>query len=494
MATTDAVPVPRKNTAFRVTFPILDADGDLVTGATGLDSEVSKDAGTFADCTNEATEIATSSGIYYLDLTSTEMNADTVAVIVKTSSVGAKTTVLVFYPHEDGDIRADAVMVSGDATAADNLEAMLDGTGGVKLSLSQLNIVAASNDSAIVATGSGTGSGILATGGTTGHGISGVGGATSGNGIKATGTAGNSAAINAVGQGSAAGFLTTGGATGAGLSAVGGATSGAGVSATSTSGAGISAAGGTNGAGITAAGAGSGDGLAATGGATGNGVNAVGGATSGSGLRAIGSNGNANGATFTGQGSAAGMQVTGGNTGHGAVFLGGATSGNGARFAGNGSGDGASFVGTTNGDGIDASGAGSGAGMLVTGGGTGAGLKAVGGGTSGDGINASVTGASNNGMTLTGGASGVGLSTTILGTLANTIADYVIRRSFGNAKATSGPDTKTGRSLLGVVARLTNKNVVSAGTLTVYEEDDTTSLFTASVSTTAGNPITTIDP
>ena len=95
MASTDASAYPIKNTAWRVTFPILDADGDLVTGATGLDSEISKDAGTFADCTNEATEIATSSGMYYLDLTSTEMNADTVAIIVKSSG---KTTPIVVYP------------------------------------------------------------------------------------------------------------------------------------------------------------------------------------------------------------------------------------------------------------------------------------------------------------------------------------------------------------------------------------------------------------
>ena len=98
MAATDAMPFPIKNKAFRVVFPILDADGDLVTGATGLDSEVSKDQGTFADCTNEATEIATSSGVYYLDLTATEMNADCIALIVKTSSAGAKTTVMTFYP------------------------------------------------------------------------------------------------------------------------------------------------------------------------------------------------------------------------------------------------------------------------------------------------------------------------------------------------------------------------------------------------------------
>lgn len=115
MAATDARPIPIKNTAFRAVFPILDADGDLVTGATGLDSEVSKDQGTFADCTNEATEIATSSGMYYLDLTSTEMNADCVAIIVKTTSSGAKTTVLVMYPEETGDINVDVTAYGGTA-------------------------------------------------------------------------------------------------------------------------------------------------------------------------------------------------------------------------------------------------------------------------------------------------------------------------------------------------------------------------------------------
>lgn len=121
MASTDAKPFPAKNAAYRVTFPIYDADGDLVTGAAGLDSEVSKDAGTFADCTNEATEIATASGMYYLDLTSTEMNADTVAVIVKTSTSGAKTTALVFYPVESGDTTAWADDVLGRSVS--NVEA-----------------------------------------------------------------------------------------------------------------------------------------------------------------------------------------------------------------------------------------------------------------------------------------------------------------------------------------------------------------------------------
>lgn len=118
MASTDAKPIPQKNVAYRVTFPILDADGDLVTGATGLDSEISKDGGTFADCTNEATEIATSSGMYYLDLTSTEMNADTVAIIVKTTSSGAKTTPIVMYPEEAGDIRVNATQWNSLTTVA----------------------------------------------------------------------------------------------------------------------------------------------------------------------------------------------------------------------------------------------------------------------------------------------------------------------------------------------------------------------------------------
>lgn len=121
MASTDAIPVPRKNVAYRVTFPIMDNTGSLVTGAAGLDSEVSKDAGTFADCTNEATEIATASGMYYLDLTATEMNCDCVAIIVKTSTTNAKTVPIVLYPQETGDIPVNVTALNSDATSAANM-------------------------------------------------------------------------------------------------------------------------------------------------------------------------------------------------------------------------------------------------------------------------------------------------------------------------------------------------------------------------------------
>ena len=118
MASSDARPVPRKNVSYRVVFPIFDKTGALVTGAASLDSEISKDQGTFADCTNEATEIATSSGIYYLDLTSTEMNADCVAIIVKSTTTDVRTTVLVLYPEEAGDYRVDIVQVGGTNVTA----------------------------------------------------------------------------------------------------------------------------------------------------------------------------------------------------------------------------------------------------------------------------------------------------------------------------------------------------------------------------------------
>src|SRR3990167_3067782 len=95
----DALDLPTYGAHYRVTFPIMDADGDLVTAAAALDSEVSKDSGTFTDCTNEATEVATSSGVYYLDLTGAEMSAKVVAGIVKTTTTGAKTTPFVLHPR-----------------------------------------------------------------------------------------------------------------------------------------------------------------------------------------------------------------------------------------------------------------------------------------------------------------------------------------------------------------------------------------------------------
>ena len=65
--------VRQKNVSTYIVFPIIDKNGNPITGATGLDSEYSYwDDGTipttFADLTTEAIEVATTSGKYYLQL------------------------------------------------------------------------------------------------------------------------------------------------------------------------------------------------------------------------------------------------------------------------------------------------------------------------------------------------------------------------------------------------------------------------------------------
>lgn len=120
MASTDATPVAIKNQAFRWSGDLRLNTGALNSGAAGLDSEVSKDGGTMTDCTNEATEIATSSGHYFLDLTATEMNADCVVIQVKSSTTNAVTRTIVLYPQEAGNIPVDIQSVGGSTTAATN--------------------------------------------------------------------------------------------------------------------------------------------------------------------------------------------------------------------------------------------------------------------------------------------------------------------------------------------------------------------------------------
>jgi hypothetical protein len=87
--------VRQKNVATIVTFPIIDNDGDTVSSAAGLDSEIDtwSDGAApdgFTDCTNEATEVG-STGIYYLSLTQAEMNVDYSYIQIKTTTTDAKT-------------------------------------------------------------------------------------------------------------------------------------------------------------------------------------------------------------------------------------------------------------------------------------------------------------------------------------------------------------------------------------------------------------------
>jgi hypothetical protein len=137
MAATDARPVPIKNTAYRHYFHYWKTDSTMLTSITGADTEVSKDGGTFTDCTNEFTEIGTS-GPGYIELTSTEMNADSVVIKSTCTNTGAVPYIYYLYPEEAGDIRANAAQLGGTTQTGRDIGASVllsSGTGTGQLSL-----------------------------------------------------------------------------------------------------------------------------------------------------------------------------------------------------------------------------------------------------------------------------------------------------------------------------------------------------------------------
>ena len=105
----NALPYPVYGCPWVVVFPVLDEDGDPVTGAT-CDSEVSKNGDTAVDCTNEGVEIgfdtATNKGMYYLILTAAEMTADIVCVTVYGGATTTQATCITLYPRKLVSLRA----------------------------------------------------------------------------------------------------------------------------------------------------------------------------------------------------------------------------------------------------------------------------------------------------------------------------------------------------------------------------------------------------
>lgn len=112
MAATDSKPVPTKNAAWRVYFTIFDNTGAIVTSWTSPAGSISKDGAGFAATTNAPVEIGTS-GIGYVDLTATEMNADGVCLKLSVGNANAKPTPLFVAPREAGDIPVDLETVLG---------------------------------------------------------------------------------------------------------------------------------------------------------------------------------------------------------------------------------------------------------------------------------------------------------------------------------------------------------------------------------------------
>ena len=117
---------------FRAVFPIRDVAGDLITAAAALDSERSIDQGTAADCTNEATEIATASALYFLDLTGAELTSKNTIVKVKSTTTDSKDVVLVLYPQrlvtfETGTAQAGAAGTVTLASGASPIDGFYNG-------------------------------------------------------------------------------------------------------------------------------------------------------------------------------------------------------------------------------------------------------------------------------------------------------------------------------------------------------------------------------
>ena len=114
MAASDAVPIPRKFVAYRVTFPIHDANGSPVSGAaidTGV--QISRDGGAFAHMdTGKFSDVG--AGFYFADLDTGDMAADTVAIKVDSNQ---QATNLVIYPALPGEMFTDTGGI-GDAVWA----------------------------------------------------------------------------------------------------------------------------------------------------------------------------------------------------------------------------------------------------------------------------------------------------------------------------------------------------------------------------------------
>jgi len=104
-----SLPYPIRGARFSLLIPYL-ADTGIPTDPTTPDTEISKDAGAFADCTEEAAVITGSNGMGYITLTGADTDATLVALAAKAAS-GPRTTLATVYP------RILSVVESGTAQA-----------------------------------------------------------------------------------------------------------------------------------------------------------------------------------------------------------------------------------------------------------------------------------------------------------------------------------------------------------------------------------------
>lgn len=93
-----------------------------------------------------------------------------------------------------------------------------------------------------------------------------------------------------------------------------------------------------------------------------------------------------------------------------------------------------------------------------------------------------------------GSIAAAGISAASLAAAAKSdIADYVLDRNMATG-TDSGTDSTAVRTTRQALRILRNKTTIAAGVATVKKEDDSTTSWTAAVATTAGDPISGVDP
>lgn len=289
------------------------------------------------------------------------------------------------------ELNVNVVKISGDAIAADNLEAILDGTGAAMTlkssTQSPLHIEATGGGfSGMKTIGNAAGSGFTSTGGATGHGIHAKGGATSGQGLKAEALGTGSHGVRFIGTGAFAGLKAEGGSDGSGLQLDG-----------SGSGSGILAAGGATG-----------HGARFDGSASGHGIFAI--SPGGSGMRLEGGGNSAGLFAISGNGFGAGIHAEGGSSGEGILAqAGGGVTGGGTNI-------GLRIIGKLVGHGLSAE---SGPGA------TGDAIKAEAKSTNGNGLNVIGKG-TGHGLTAVKGATGKDIDADEIDTIKTDVAAILV--------------------------------------------------------------------
>lgn len=95
------------------------------------------------------------------------------------------------------------------------------------------------------------------------------------------------------------------------------------------------------------------------------------------------------------------------------------------------------------------------------------------------------------GVTMPAAPAAVGSAMTLTSGERDSVADALLNRDMATGTDTGSTTVRTVRQALRF---LRNKWGISAGTLTVKKEDDATTSWTGAVTTTAGDPVSQIDP